>query len=415
MPVFEYKGLDKAGKAVSNIVEAENARIARSRVRKLGVFPTEVREQRQGGNVTSGTGLGAEIDVARYFQFITSRDVSMLTMQLATLVGASVPMGETLTALVDQAEKSKLKIILSQVKEKVHEGATLADALKEHPSVFDDLYIHMVRAGERSGSLSAVLRRLSEFTDSQVKLQGKLSSALAYPILMGIIGTLILAGLFVGVIPKVRSLFDGLGGDAVLPLITRIVFFVGDTLTSLWVLVPILAVAVGVLGFRAWVRTEAGRYRWDYLRLRVPLFGKMNRLVAVSRFCRTLSTLLSSGVPIITALGIVREVVGNVVVAKAIDDATNSIREGQSIAGPLKASGEFPPMVTHMIAIGERTGELERMLGSVSDAYDEQVEQTMNAFTSLLGPLMILLMGGIVFIVALGLLLPMMNISKMIH
>jgi general secretion pathway protein F len=237
---------------------------------------------------------------------------------------------------------------------------------------------------------------------------------MAYPVLMGIVGTLIIMGLFVGVIPRIRGLFDSLGGEEGLPLITRLVFFFGDMLTGYFWLGPIVVFGA-FFAFRAWLRRPGGRQKWDSIKLRVPLFGKMNRLVAVSRFCRTLSTLLISGVPIIQALQIVEKIVGNVILAEAIKQATINIQEGQSIAFPLKQSGQFPPMVTHMIAIGERTGELERMLTIVANAYEEQVEATISALTSILAPLMILLMGGIVFLVALGLLTPMMNLSKMVR
>lgn len=411
MAVYEYKGLSSGGKAVAGIIDADTAKVARSRLRKQGVFPTDIHEQQ--GKATRGTGLNVEIDFAQYLQFISSRDVSITTNQMATLVGAHIPMAEALAALVDQAEKQKLKVILSRVKERVNEGSTLGDALADHPKVFDDLYVQMVRAGERSGALDQVLRRLSKFTESQVKLQGQILSALAYPILMGFVGTAILMGLFVGVIPRIRGLFDSMGGDFTLPLLTRIVFFMGDLLVGGWWAVPILAIAV-FFGFRRWVRTEKGRVRWDRIKLRFPVFGKLNRLVSVARFCRTLSTLLISGVPIISALQIVERVVGNVLLAEAIRNATTNIQEGQSIAAPLKQSGEFPPLVTHMIAIGERTGELEQMLTSVADAYEDQVEATVSAMTSLLGPVMIMAIGGVVFIVALGLLMPMMNISSMI-
>jgi general secretion pathway protein F len=415
MPVYEYKGLDGGGKATSGMIDADSQKSARAKLRKQGLFPTEVREQAKGGKATSGSGLNRQIDISRYLEFVTARDIATITVQMAVLIGASIPMAEALAALVEQAEKSRLKIVLSEVKEKVNEGGTLADALKVHPDVFDELYIHMVRAGEQAGALDVVLKRLAEFTEAQVKLQGKITSALAYPVLMTFIGAGILGALFIGVIPRVRGLFDSFGGEKALPFITRAVFFVGDTLTSWWILVPILAVVGAIWGFRAWVRTKAGRRRWDAMKLTMPIFGKVNRLIAVSRFARTLSTLLVSGVPIMEALRIVRDVVGNAVIAEAIDKASDNIREGQSIAVPLKASGEFPPMVTHMITIGEKTGELERMLGSVADAYDDQVEQTMSALTSLLAPLAIVAMGGVVFLVAIGLLSPMMNLSSMIR
>ena len=413
MAVFEYQGLDGSGAKVSGIVDADTAKVARKRLRQQGVFPTEIREQSDRG--TRGSGLNVEIDVAKYFQYVSARDVSVITNQMATLIGAHVPMGETLNALVEQTEKSNLKVILSKVKERVNEGSSLADALADHPKVFDELYIHMVRAGEKSGALDEVLRRLAKFNDAQVKLQGQIVSALAYPILMGLVGAFILIGLFWGVIPKIRGLFDTMaGGEAGLPLITRAVFLFGDTLTATWWTFPFV-LALVVWGFRRWVASKRGRVQWDRFRLKVPLFGNLARLISVSRFCRTLSTLLISGVPIISALGIVEKVAGNKVISAAIQDAAVNISEGQSIATPLKNSGQFPPLVTHMIAIGERTGELERMLTMVADNYEEQVETTMGAVTSLLAPLMILLMGGVVFLVALGLLLPMQNLSSMIR
>ena len=415
MAVFEYKALDKGGKNVGGIIDADSKKVARTKLRKQGLFPTEVKEQRGGtGLVSEGKGLNREIDIAQYLEFITTRDISILTTQLSVLIGANVPMGEALSALVDQSEKSKLKVILSEVKEKVNGGSPLATALADHPQVFDFLYVQMVRAGESAGALDVVLKRLASFMDAQVKLNGKVQSALAYPILMGIIGVAIVGGLFIGVIPRIRGLFDSFGGDEALPWITRAIFFVGDIMVSRWVFVPIFFMVISLWGFRRYIKTKSGRERFDRFKLRMPIFGKVNRLVAVSRFARTLSTLLKSGVPIISALNIVRDVVGNVVIAAAIESAADNIREGQSIARPLEKSGQFPPMVTHMINIGERTGELETMLGTVADAYDDEVEQTMNAVTSILGPLMIVVMGGIVFVTALGLLMPMMNLSNMI-
>ncbi|MBX2796243.1 MAG: type II secretion system inner membrane protein GspF [Myxococcales bacterium] len=414
MAVFEYKGLDASGKAVAGIVDADTAKVARARLRKQGLFPTEIHAQAGKGTRQGESILDMQIDVASYFQFISARDVSIMTTQLSTLVGAHVPMAEALSALVDQTEKAKFKVVLSKVKEKVVEGGSLGDAMSDHPKVFDDLYVQMVRAGEKSGALDQVLARLATYADGQVKLQSQVLSAVAYPILLGIMGIGILSMLFLFVIPRIRNLFDSMpGGAEALPLLTKVVFFFGDVLVGWWWAFPML-VGLVVVGFRRWVRTETGRRRWDTWRLKFPVFGTMSRLVAVSRFCRTLSTLLISGVPIISALRIVQDVVGNVVLADAVGDAAHSIQEGQSIAVPLRNSGEFPPMVTHMVGIGERTGELERMLRVVADAYEDQVDATITAMTSLLAPVMIMIMGGAVFVVALGLLMPMMNISQMI-
>lgn len=415
MAVYEYKGLDAGGKAVTGIVDADTAKVARLRLRKQGLFPTDVREQQEGAARRGQSILDTQIDVEKYFQFITRRDISVMTQQLSTLVGAHVPMAEALNALVDQTEKSKLKVILSKVKERVNEGAALADAMADHPRVFDDLYVQMVRAGERSGALAEVLKRLAAYADSQVKLTGQIVTAVAYPILLGLVGTVLLGGIFTFVIPRVRGLFEAMpGGLEALPIVSRFVFFFGDLLVSAWWVFPLLLVGL-VFGFRSWVRTPAGRARWDRFRLKVPLFGRLNRLVAVSRFCRTFATLLVSGVPIVSALQIVQAVVGNTVIADVVGRATHNIQEGQSIAVPLKQSGEFPPLVTHMISIGEKTGELERMLTVVADTYEDQVESTISALTTMLGPAMILTIGGIVFLVAWGLLTPMMNISQLVR
>jgi len=340
MPVFEYKGFDARGGAVTGVIDADSSKVARVRLRKQGVFPTEVKEQT--GEAVKGSGLNREIELSQYLEFITARDISNMTAQLSVLINAAVPMSEALGALVDQTEKNKLRVILSKVRERVNEGSTLADAMSDHPKVFDHLYVSMVRAGERTGALGVVLKRLSKFAEESVKLQGQIVGALAYPALMAIVGIGLMFVIFVGVLPQMRTMFSsftGKQGDAALPMLTRVVFFVGDMLVGWGWLVPPVAILIGVV-FQRWLATPAGRLRFDTWKLTMPAFGRMNRMVAVSRFCRTLGTLLISGVPIISALGIVRDVVGNVVIAEAIQGATVSIQEGQSIARPLKESGQ---------------------------------------------------------------------------
>ncbi len=412
MPVFEYKGFDKGGDTVAGLIDADNPKVARTRLRSRGVFPTEVKQQ--DGKATTGTGLNMEIDVAQYLEFITARDIAVMTNQMAVLIGASVPMGETLAALVEQQEKNKLKVVLSKVRERVNEGATLADAMADHPKVFDELFVSMVRAGERTGSLGEVLERLSKFADESVKLQGQIVSALAYPLLMMLVGVFLIAAIFLGVLPQVRNMFTSFGGEENLPMVTKFVFFCGDALVAYGWLAPVFA-GLSYWAFRRWVATPQGRESFDSFKLTMPLFGRVNRLVAVSRFCRTLGTLMVSGVPIISALAIVRDVVGNVIIADTIQKASANIQEGQSIAAPLKESAQFPPMVIHMIQVGERTGELERMLNLIADAYESEVENTVKGVTALLGPITIMIMGGVIFVVALGLLLPMQQLSQNIR
>jgi general secretion pathway protein F len=398
MPVYEFKGLDAKGKEVSGIVDADSSRTARAKLRKQGTFPTEVVEQRGGtprkvggkdGNAKDKAkrkGLNVEIDFSKSFQIITKADVATMTSQLSTLVGASIPMVEALSALLEQVEKPALKVVLADIKERVNEGASLAKALAAHPKIFDDLYVNMVAAGEQSGALDKVLDRLTEHTESMLALRSKVTTALIYPALMAVIGVGLLSVIMLVVVPKVRTLFDSFGEG--LPLLTRILLDVSQFCMDWWWLIS-LVFSAAVWGWRRWLNTQNGRNTWDRWLLKIPVMGGILRTIAVSRFCRTLSTLLASGVPILTALHIVKKVVGNVVLTEAIEKAA-----------------------THMIAIGERTGDLEPMLEKVATAYDAAVERALATFTSLLEPLLIVVMGGTIGVTALALLLPMMQMSK---
>ncbi len=413
MAVYEYQGLDGAGKSVNGIIDADNPKAARLRIRQQGVFPTEVAEQTgSGGSATKGQGLSIEVDFSRLFTRIKSEDLANLTSQLSTLAGAGIPVVESLSALLEQTENPKLQIVLADIREKVNEGSTLADAMAGHPKVFGDLYVSMVRAGEASGALDVVLKRLAQYTEDAVRLQGKVTAAMVYPALMTLVGGGLVIGLFVFVIPKIKGVFDSF--DATLPLITRVVLGASEVVAAWWWVLILLMVGAGY-GFRRWLDTDVGRVKFDRFKITVPLFGRILRLVAVSRFCRTLTTLLESGVPILKALGITANVVGNVVLVEAIETASRNIAEGQSLAAPLRASGEFPPLVTHMIAIGEQTGELEAMLGKIADAYDLQLENLINGLTALLEPILIVIMGAVVGLVAVAILLPMLNLTSVVR
>ncbi len=420
MPVYEYKGLNARGKEVSGIIDADSSRTARARLRKQGTFPTEVKEQAGGarkkangkvgkGVEPKGKGLNVEVDFSKTFQIITRSDVATMTSQLSTLVGASIPMVEALSALLEQVEKPALKVVLADIKERVNEGSSLAKALEKHPKVFDDLYVNMVAAGEQSGALDRVLDRLTDHTEAMLALRSKVTTALIYPALMALVGVGLLTVIMLVVVPKVRKLFDSFGEG--LPMLTKILLETSEFCMDWWWLISLVA-SGALYGWRRWLGTENGRNTWDRWLLKIPVMGGILRTIAVSRFCRTLATLLASGVPILTALGIVKKVVGNKVLTDAIEKAADNIREGQSVAVPLRQSGEFPPLVTHMIAIGERTGDLEPMLEKVATAYDAAVERALATFTSLLEPLLIVVMGGTIGVTALALLLPMMQMSK---
>ncbi len=437
MPVYEYKGLTSGGKTVGGVVDADSARGARSKLRRDGVFPTEIKEQRSGAaaaaarakgkargkgrtrdRASSGEGgearkvsLSMEIDFGRYLQRIKVDDVAVVTRQLATLIGAGIPIVESLNAVADQSENEKLRVILTEIKEKVNEGSSLADALSAYPKVFTDLYRNMVGAGEQSGTLEVVLVKLADYTESQVALRSKVIGALVYPAIMAFVAMGLVTFLMIGVVPKIAKIFEDM--DATLPLITRVLIGMSDIVSSYWYMV--IAAGVGLYFLvRWWVRTPQGRLLVDTYSLRLPILGKLLLLISVARFASTLSTLLGSGVPILTAMTIVRNVVSNVVLQETLEKVRESVSEGQSIAVPLKRSEQFPPLVTHMIAIGERTGELEMMLGKVAESYEAQVDRTVGMMTTLLEPVMILLMGGAVGFIALSVLLPMLRINQVV-
>jgi general secretion pathway protein F len=404
MPVFEYKALTAAGKAVQGLREADSAKALRSTLRREGVFLTDVLgEQEQKAQ------QAREVNVKRWVVGrVSTEDLAIATRQLAVLIHAGIPLVEALTALVEQADKEKLKRVLGDVKQRVNEGASLADALAMHPRVFGELYVNMIRAGEHSGALEIVLVRLADFTESQARLRSKILATMAYPAAMMVIGSGVIGVLFTVVIPKLVKIFEDT--KATLPWTTRGLIAFTSFITQWWWAV-LAAIALAVWGFLRWKRTPAGKARWHRFVLTVPVFGRLVRVIAIGRFARTLSTLLKSGVPLLTAMDIVKNVVGNVRLAEVIDQARDAIREGESIAAPLKRSGEFPPLVHHMVAVGERSGALEEMLANVADAYESQVETSVTALTSLLEPVMIVGMGLVVGFIVFSILMPILQIN----
>src|SRR4051812_2732960 len=414
MPVFEYTGLTEAGKNVRGLRDAESSKALRSLLRKDGVYLTEARAAEAGAVAgEQKTGLAREVDVGALFGFtgVSAQDLAIATRQLATLIGAGIPLVEALTALVDQVDQPRLKRIMGVIKQKVNEGSSLADALKEHPKVFTDLYVNMIRAGESSGALDVVLVRLADFTEAQALLRNKIIGAMLYPAIMVVVGIAIVGILFVVVIPKVTKIFEDM--QVTLPWTTRLLIATSTFARDYWY-VLVAAVPLFVWAIRRYVRTAGGQAWWDRTKLRAPIFGEVVRMLALARFAKTLATLLSSGVPLLTALDIVKNIVNNSILAKVIEDARDAIREGESIAAPLKRSGQFPPLVHHMIAIGEKSGQLEEMLQNVARSYDAQVEVRVSALTSLLEPIMIVGMGvGVAFIV-FSILMPIMQLNTFV-
>ena len=404
MPIFEYRALNAGGKTVEGLKEADSPKGLRAILRRDGLYLTAVL-----GEQAAARAAAREVSVRRALGWrIRSEDLAIVTRQLAVLVGAGIPLAEALTALVDQVEHERMKKVISNVRQRVNEGSSLADALKAHPRVFSDLYVNMIRAGESSGALEVVLKRLAEFTESQARLRARIIATLTYPIAMVALSSVILGILFTYVIPKIVKVLED--AQVALPLATRaLIAFTSFIHDWWWALAAAAVLAMWALA--RWRRTPAGRARWDVWMLGLPIFGGLIRQIAIARFSRTLATLLKSGVPLLSSLDIVRNIVGNTRLARVIEESRDAIREGESIAAPLRRSGEFPPLVYHMVAIGERSGQLEEMLGNVADAYDAQVDTKVAALTALLEPLMIIIMGGAVAFIVFSVLMPILQIN----
>jgi general secretion pathway protein F len=406
VPVYEYRALNTTGRTVKGIIDADTSKAARLKLRRNGIFPIELHEE------TAARGEKQEIDLLRFLRRIKLQETAVMVRQLSTLLSAGLPLVESLTAVIDQVPNPALKKIMTQVRERVNEGSTLADAFAQHPRVFSPLFVNMTRAGERSGALEIVLERLADFSEKQVAFRHKISAAMVYPILMTFIGVGVLGFLLGYVIPTVTQIFQDM--KQTLPLPTLILIAVSDALRRFW-WVGVVALVLMLFAIDRYSRTDAGRLVLDRLKLKAPIFGALALKVAIARFTRTLAILLKSGVPVLTSLDIVKNVVNNRVLLHVIEEARDNIREGQDIAPPLRRSQLFPPLATHMIAVGEKSGKLEDMLLRVSDAFETEVETTVQGLTALIEPLMILLMGAVVGFIALSILLPIFQINQIVR
>lgn len=408
MAVFEFTGVDAAsGKSVKGYRDAENPRALRAALKKDGILLASAQEGSEKKIKKRG-----EVDFLAFFRRVSAGEVAIMTRQLATLVRAGIPLVDSITALVEQVEQPELVRVLSSVRESLKEGTSFSKSLGLHPKVFPPLYINMVAAGEASGMLEVVLERLADFMESQSRLKGKLTAALAYPVAMGFFATGLVVFLMMFVVPQLTSIFENLGQE--LPWYTRLLIFSSGMLTGYWWLLAALG-GLSAWLFVRWKRTKAGHLKWDSLQLTMPLFGRLNLLAAIARFTRTLATLLGSGVQLLPAMEIGRNVLENIKLENVITLAIGSIREGESIAEPLKRSGAFPPMLTHMIAVGERSGQLEQMLENVSRAYEAEVETKLAAVTSLLEPIMIVIMGGAVGFIVVSIMMPLMQMNNIVQ
>jgi len=400
MAIYTYKGLDKKGKEVKGSVNGDNELQAKQKLKTMKIMLLEINEE-QSKKKSAGISFGTGINI---------QDISLMTRQLATLIKAKVQIVEAFSALQEQAENPTLMVILSEIKQKVNEGSSLANAFADYPKVFSNVYVNMVDAGETSGTLELVLIRLAEFSEGQVKLKNRIKGAMTYPLVIVIAGGLMMLFIFIFIIPKITKVFIQM--KKTLPLQTQICIWLSNFLQSYW-----WAVIMGIIGgwflFNKYIETKKGKNIWHKILLKLPIVGGLTKMINISRFCSTLSTLLNSGVPILAAMKIVTNLIGNVHMAAAVDDARVAVSEGASIVGPLIKSGHFPVMVTHMIKLGERSGELEPMLTIVAENYEDQVDAKLGGLTSIIEPIMMLGMGLAVGFIVFAVVMPMMELNSL--
>jgi len=406
MPVFEYIAINSASKRVKGVLDAETAQAARAKLREMELLPVEIGE-------TSKTAKPArDINLSDVVARVRTSDIALFTRQLAVLLQAGMPLVDALNAVLEQIDNKALKRIVYQLKETISEGAALSAALAQHRRYFPQLYVNMVKAGESSGALEVVLFRLAEYMEKQLALRRKIISALLYPSLMVVVGVGVLFFLLTYIIPTITKIF--LQVNRALPAPTIILINVSAFMRTYWLaFFALLAVAIIVLN--RYMKTERGGTAWDRMKLSLPAFGKLNRKMAVARFSRTLGTLMQSGVNLLDSMEIVKSIVNNRIIAQAISQAQEDVRKGEDLASSLRRSEVFPPVVIHMVALGERSGQLEDMLMKVADTYDEEVDTTLLGMVSLLEPLMIVIMAAVVGFIVLAVLLPIFDINQIVQ
>lgn len=419
MPVFSYKGIGPAGKEVKGIRDADTAKALRTMLRRDGVFLTEFKEAKAGKaaeDEQAGKGLSREVQV--FGSGISKRQVAVFTRQLAVLLRSGIPLSEGLATLTEQSGQGRrrtadrLQRVLADLRRQVNEGTALADALNNHPRVFHELYINMVRSGEAAGNLEEVLDRLADFMERELDLSSKVIGTLAYPMIMIVVSIGILIILMTVVVPKITQIFGDM--ERALPWNTQLLITVSHYTGTYWY-VFIGSLVLFIVLFVVWKRSLTGRPRWDKFKIVVPLLGIVLRYLAVSRFCRTLGTMFKAGVPLLRALDISKFVLNNMELMKVIDEAQVGIREGESIASQLKKSPYFEPMVIHMVAVGERSGQLPEMLTNVAETYEKQVESRLSIMTTILEPVMILVLGGTVGFVIFSIIVPILQMNEVVQ
>jgi type IV pilus assembly protein PilC len=397
---YEYKVRDASGRLTSGTLVADSQELVVNRLREMGYVPLSVAAHRAG--------------VRREISFRNKpklKDLSIFSRQFSTMVNAGLPILKSLSILEQQTESRPLVTALREMRRDIERGSSLSAAMAKHPKVFSTMYVAMVRSGETGGVLDSVLERLAGNLEREVSLRHRIKSAMTYPIVVVCFVGLIMMAMLLFIVPQFKSIYSQLGGT--LPVPTRILLKVSDIFKHDFIFVA-LAAGVGIWAFRRYVKTEAGRYQWDRLKLRIPIFGQLYRKTALARFARVLGVLTKSGVPILQSLDVVSETVNNSLMARAIKDVQESVKQGESLARPLARHDLFPPMVVQMLAVGEETGALDTMLEKMAAFYDEEVTAAVDALTSLIEPVLIFIVGGAEGMAVIALYMPMFNIINLI-
>lgn len=401
MPVYNYKAINDKGESVKGAVSAESVKIASDRLRKGGIYLSSIKE----------ASASRRSSVSLPWNRVSISELAVMTRQFSTLISSGLPLEMSLVALYDQTDDQKLKGILSQVRSRVSEGSSLHSALEEHEGTFSGLYVSMVRVGEASGTLDIVLDRLADFLEKQLELTSKIRGAMIYPAIMFVVGLGVLVFMMTFVIPKVANIFEA--SNKALPFVTVVLIGASDFLRENFVLLLLFLAVVLFFGHR-YVRTPSGKKVYDRFSLRVPVFGKMSSKVMISRFTRTLATLLSSGIPLLESIRVSESVMGNSLYVDSIRDVRVKVAEGAAFGGCLAQTGIFPPLMVRMVSVGEEAGKMEVMLSKVADMYDTEVDGMLATLTSLLEPVMILIMGVVMGFIVFAILLPVLNLTSVI-
>ncbi len=402
MPQFSYEAVEPTGRVVRGSLEADNASVVLTKLQSLNYTVVDVVQSKAASGLSFGKRGGGRVKLNALVVF---------SRQFATMVNAGINILKCLDILEAQTKDPVLKPVIGELRKDVVSGSSLTDALTRHPRVFSKLFISMVRAAEVGGILDLILDRLATFLEKEQELIGRIKGAMVYPVCVLVFAILMVIAMFMFVLPTFKQIFAESGAE--LPLITKMLFLISDVVRAVWFLLPTVPIAT-VFGVRWYYGTEQGRWNIDKLKLRIPVIGELVQKMAISRFSRTLGTLVNSGVPVLRALEIVAETAGNAVIAKAVDDARASVREGQRISAPLEASGIFPLMVTQMIDIGEETGRMSEMLVKVASFYDQEVEVAVKALTSLIEPLLIIVLGAVVGFIVGSIMVPMFTLVNYI-